>query len=159
MRYKQQGFSRLNMVIFMNYDLLELEIPCNYKKSYCFRLLCQCFQQLQCLKYRICHLRCFVKKTVLRNFAIFIGKNLRWSLFLNKVSVGAVCNFIKKRLQDSCFRVTIAKFVRTPILKNICKRLLLQVVLYSNYMIYAFPERFMVSRMYVIFERLFTHDV
>ena len=31
----------------------------------------------------------------------------------------------KKRLQDRCFPVNIAKFVRTPILKNSCQRLLL----------------------------------
>ena len=33
------------------------------------------------------------------------------------------CNF--KRLQFRCFPVNIAKFLRKPILKNICKRLLL----------------------------------
>ena len=37
------------------------------------------------------------------------------------------CNFIKKRLQDIRFPVTIAKFLRTPILKNICDRLLLNL--------------------------------
>ena len=34
------------------------------------------------------------------------------------------CNFSKKRLQRCCFLVNIAKFLRTPILKNICERLL-----------------------------------
>ena len=34
-------------------------------------------------------------------------------------------NFIKKRLQHRLFPVNIAKFFRTPILKNICERLLL----------------------------------
>ena len=34
-------------------------------------------------------------------------------------------NFIKKRLQHRCFRVKFAKFLKTPILKNICERLLL----------------------------------
>ena len=34
-------------------------------------------------------------------------------------------NFIKKRLRHRCFPVNIAKFLSTPILKNICKRLLL----------------------------------
>ena len=33
--------------------------------------------------------------------------------------------FIKKRLQHRCFAVNIAKFLRTPVLKNVCKRLLL----------------------------------
>ena len=35
------------------------------------------------------------------------------------------CNFMKKRLQDRSFPVNIAKFLRTPSLKNICERLLL----------------------------------
>ena len=35
------------------------------------------------------------------------------------------CNFTKKRLQHRCFSVNIAKFLRTPILKNNCERLLL----------------------------------
>ena len=30
------------------------------------------------------------------------------------------CNFIKKRLKHRCFPVNMAKFSRTPILKNIC---------------------------------------
>ena len=36
-------------------------------------------------------------------------------------------NFIKKRLQHRCFPVKCMKFLRTPILKNICKRLLLWI--------------------------------
>ena len=46
------------------------------------------------------------------------------SLF-NKVAALQACNFIKKRLQHMCFPVNITKFLRTPILKNIRKRLLL----------------------------------
>ena len=38
--------------------------------------------------------------------------------------------FIKKRLQHRCFPVNIAKFLRTPILKNICEWLLL-IILWS----------------------------
>ena len=41
---------------------------------------------------------------------------------LHKVASLQTCNFIKKRLQQSCFPV---KFLKTPILKNIWKRLLL----------------------------------
>ena len=44
------------------------------------------------------------------------------SLF-HKVPVPKACNFVKKRLQHMCFPVD--KFLRTPILKNICVRLLL----------------------------------
>ena len=36
------------------------------------------------------------------------------------------CNFVKKRLQHKCFPVKLSKFLRTLILMNICKRLLLQ---------------------------------
>ena len=48
------------------------------------------------------HRRCSIKKAVLKNFGIFIGKHLCWSLFIS---------FIKKRLQQRCFTVT--KFLRT----------------------------------------------
>ena len=51
------------------------------------------------------------------------------SLF-NRVVVLQACNFIKKRLQPKCFLAEIfAKFLRTPILKNIWERLLLKPVL------------------------------
>ena len=55
----------------------------------------------------------FYKKTVLK------GKNLSWSLFLIK-------------LFQYNFPVNIAKFLRTSIFKNICERLLLNVVFTSN---------------------------
>ena len=35
-------------------------------------------------------------------------------------------NFIKKKLQHRYFPVNITKFLRTPILKNICERLQLK---------------------------------
>ena len=47
-----------------------------------------------------------------------------WSLFLFQ-ALGLPCNFIKRRLQHRCFPVKFAKFIRAPILKNICKQLLL----------------------------------
>ena len=48
--------------------------------------------------------------------------------FLFKKFAGLeVCNFIKRRFQLSYFPLNIAKFLRTPILKNICERLLLRV--------------------------------
>ena len=56
---------------------------------------------------------CSVKKGVLINITNFTGKHLCWSLF------------IKKILQHRCFPMKYVKFLRTPILKNICERLLL----------------------------------
>ena len=79
------------------------------------------------LKYRSNHRRCFVKKGDLKNFANFTGKHQCWSLFLD-------CNFIKKRLQHRCFPMKFAKFLRIPILKNICERLLLKI---SNYQVFC----------------------
>ena len=45
---------------------------------------------------------------------------------LNKVAGFQACNFIKKRLQHICFPMVFEKFLRTPIVKKICERLLLK---------------------------------
>ena len=68
------------------------------------------------------HQRCSVKKDFLKNFANFTEKHPCWSLFLIKFQAS---NFIKMRLQPRCFLEKFAKFVRKPILKNICEQLLL----------------------------------
>ena len=52
--------------------------------------------------------------------------------YFNKVAGLQAYNFIKKRLQHRCFPVNITKFLRIPILKNICQRLLLRF--HFNYM-------------------------
>ena len=59
--------------------------------------------------------RCFVKKVFLKILQYSQEKHLCWSLF-----------FIQKRLQYMYSSVNIAKSFRTPILKNICERLLLK---------------------------------
>ena len=75
---------------------------------------------------RTSHRRCSVKKGVLKNFASFTGKHLYWSY--NTCITGLQpANFLKKRLQHKCFSVEFAKLLRTLILMNICKRLLLEV--------------------------------
>ena len=55
----------------------------------------------------------------------------------NKVAEHKACSVIKKRLQHRCFPGNIAKFLRTSILKIICKRLLLplEVFCISNWLI------------------------
>ena len=68
----------------------------------------------------------FQKRYSFKKFAVFIGKHLCWSLFFNIIAVLKVCNLIKKQLQHRCFPVNITKFSRTPILKNMCQRLLLK---------------------------------
>ena len=52
------------------------------------------------------------------------------SLF-NKVAGLQAYNVIKKRLQHRCSPVNIMKILRTPILKNICERLLLHEAPFS----------------------------
>ena len=42
-----------------------------------------------------------------------------------KKVAGLQGNYIKRRMQHRCFPVNNAKFLRTPILKNICIKLLL----------------------------------
>ena len=66
----------------------------------------------------------FYKKAVLKTFDIFTGKHLFCSFF-NKVAGLRPVSVLKKRLQHRYFPVNIAKFLRTPILRNICERLLL----------------------------------
>ena len=68
----------------------------------------------------------FCKKGVLKNCAIFTGKQQRWSPFFNKVPGLSSATLLKKRLQHRCFPVNITEFLRAPILKNVCRRLLLQ---------------------------------
>ena len=51
------------------------------------------------------------------------------SLF-NKVAGLPSCSFIEKRLQHRCFPVNIAKNLIAPILKDICKWLLLITVMF-----------------------------
>ena len=62
----------------------------------------------------------------IKNFVIFTGKHLCWSLFLIKLQA---CKFIEKRLQHWCFLLHVKKFSRTPILKNIREQLLLIIML------------------------------
>ena len=49
---------------------------------------------------------------VLKNYSIFTGKHLCWSLFLIKCGLSGL-HFIVKRLPDRCFPVDTVKFLRT----------------------------------------------
>ena len=55
---------------------------------------------------------------------MFTGKHLGWSLFFNKVTGPQACHFIEKSLQHGFFPVNNGKFLKTPVLKNVCERLL-----------------------------------
>ena len=55
----------------------------------------------------------------------------------SKVAGLKACNFITKKVQHRCFPVRFAKFLRIPILKNICERLLLYLH-YNSHIILTF---------------------
>ena len=74
------------------------------------------------------HWRCSINKAALKNLSKFIGKYLCWSLFLIKL------------FQQSCFPVNSAKFLRAPISKNLCERLVLSIVFNSNEEQYFFAK-------------------
>ena len=87
-----------------------------------------------CLKYRDFIYRSrrsqmFFKIGVLKNFAIFTGKHLCWSLFLIQLQAQAqACKFIRKRLQHRCFPVNIAKFLKTASFTEHLQWLLLHLI-------------------------------
>ena len=65
--------------------------------------------------------------SVLKSFTNFTGKQLRWSLFLITLQAWRSTCF-----QHWCFPVKLAKFLRPPILKNICEQLLLNITKFSD---------------------------
>ena len=56
------------------------------------------------LKYRNSCSYIFLKIRVLKNFGIFVGRQLRWSLFFKRLAT------YWKKLQNRCFPANIAKF-------------------------------------------------
>ena len=62
----------------------------------------------------------FSKTGNLKNFAIFTGKKLCWSLFWRRFQDWRPAFLFKKRLQRRCFSVNIAKFLRTAFLLKTC---------------------------------------
>ena len=70
------------------------------------------------------HPEVFCKKGVLKNFAKFTGKYLFQSPFFNK----AAGLFVKKETLAYVFLVNFMKFLRTPLLQNTSKRLLLNFI-------------------------------
>ena len=85
----------------------------------------------------------FSRKALLKNFAIFTEKHRCLGLFLTKVQAFKACKFIKKRLQRECFSANIAKFSRTPIVKNICKRLLLTYKYLHNSFLHMLRQKYL----------------
>ena len=66
------------------------------------------------------------KKAILKNFAIFTGKRLYWSLFLIKFQSCRPATSLKR--DSNTFPVNIVKFLKTLILKDIYEQLLVNKV-------------------------------
>ena len=88
-------------------------------------LMSEIFPLKQKTQYRSSHQRCSVEKAVLKNFAIFTGKHLCCSLCLIKLQAFRTAVLLKRDSNTGVSFVKFVKFLRTPIFKNICERLLL----------------------------------
>ena len=65
------------------------------------------------------HRRCFVKKTVLKNFAIFTGEHLCWSVFLIKLLVFSPATLIKRNSDTGVFLWILRIFKSTYLEKHL----------------------------------------
>ena len=92
----------------------------------------------------------FCKKSFPRNFAKFTGKQLRQSLFFNKVADLKPVTLLQKRLWHRSFPVNFAKFLTTPFLVEHFRWLLLGPFLGCQSMWY-FSRNTIFSRMNIIF--------
>ena len=72
---------------------------------------------------RSSHLRCSIKKLFWKT-SHYPQETPVLEFLFKKVAGLKACNFIKKLPQHRCFPVNIAKFLRLPISKNTCDRLL-----------------------------------
>ena len=80
------------------------------------------------------HPRCSIKKMLfVKIFAFFTRTTCETSTQVlgrgwNKVAGRKTSKFIKKRIQHRCFPVNIAKFLLTPVFKDICVWLVLKII-------------------------------
>ena len=91
------------------------------------------------MNIRSSHRRCSTK-TLLLQISQYSQKTPAWESLVNQVASLQLCNFIKKRLQLKFFSMKIAKFLKRPILKKICERLLLNNVAPNFLFIYMKTE-------------------
>ena len=87
------------------------------------------FENRNVALHRTSRLDVFSRKGVLRNFANFTGKHLCQSFFFNKVANLRPATLLKKRLWHMCFPVNFVKFLRTPLLTEHLRWLLLVITI------------------------------
>ena len=87
---------------------------------------------------RSSHRRCSIKIGALNRCNIY-RKTLVLKSPFNKVTDLQASNFVKTRLEHSCFPVIIAKFLKTLVSKIICKRQLLTG--HKNHICFLFVQK------------------
>ena len=117
--HKQYNISKI-LFLFIFLLLLHIKTVLNVQRFWFFKVEAIIRRRSS----RSSRRRCSVKRACL-NISQISQENTWSECFLIKLQTFKLCNFIKKRLQHKCFPVKFAKSIRTLILKNICKRLLL----------------------------------
>ena len=103
--------------------------------------------------FRSSHRRCSTLFSKISKFSLEVPV---LEFLVNKVAGLKACNFIERRLQHRCFPVHIAKFLRKPILKNICERLFLELVLRPLFI----PKHYLeIHRLLALYIRLTTYEI
>ena len=72
----------------------------------------------------------FFKTAALKNFAIFTGKNLSWSLFLIKFQDKSLHFYLIRDSNTGVFSVNIAKFLRTAFLLKTCSLYIFEIFIW-----------------------------
>ena len=100
--FQSYRFSSMKTNIYWDFQIC-ISAPLNKN----FYLITQCLL-FKSFYFGSSHRRCSIKKAVLKNFTIFAGKHLRWSVFLTMLQAW----------RHSCFPVKLTKYWRTTILKK-----------------------------------------
>ena len=87
------------------------------------------FKGRRLLMFRSSHQRCSIRKGIPENFTKFTGKHLCQSLFFNKVAGLRPVTLLNKKTLAQVLFCEFCEFLRTPILQNTSRRLLLDVTL------------------------------
>ena len=85
----------------------------------------------------------YFRISALKDFAIFTGKHLCWSLFLINMQAWRPATLLKKRVQHRFFPVKFAKNLRTPFFIEHVRWLLLEIS--HELCLYCIWEQWMVS--------------
>ena len=125
-RNYQEHHQNVSFFIQLNFEFF---VFC-FWEIFLFNSYVPCYVTWSCRKtFKRCS-DMFSKTGVLKNFAIFTGKNLCWSLFLIEFQDWRPTFLFKKRLQRRCFSVNIAKFLRTVVLLKNCSLYLFEIFIW-----------------------------